>query len=86
MTLFLTTNPKARPTQLEAHLRRIAQDMARKNYRLAMIADYLEAHLDEWKLTRDKYRNTGTAVAFQNTSSPVLEVKNSQGEVVFTVK
>jgi hypothetical protein len=80
---YVTTNPKVRPTQLEHHLLTVAQEMARKNYRMGMIESYLGDVLHEWKSTRDKYRNAGTQI--KNTGQ-AIEVRNSAGEVVFTVK
>jgi hypothetical protein len=80
---YVTTNPKARPTQLEHHLLTVAQEMARKNYRLGMIESYLGDVLREWKETRDKYRNAGTEI---KNAGAAIEVRNAAEEVVFTVQ
>ncbi|MPR36524.1 hypothetical protein [Salmonirosea aquatica] len=80
---YLTTNPKVQRTHLEEHLLTVAQEMSRKNYLLGMIESYLGQVLEEWKSTRDKYRNAGTVI--QRTGL-IVEVKNSTGEVVFTIK
>lgn len=80
---YLTTNPKVKRTNLEERLMMVAQEMARKNYLLGMIENYLGNELEEWKSTRDKYRNAGTEI--KNTGM-AIEVRNSTGEVVFTIK
>ena len=80
---YVTTNPKVKRTNLEERLLMVAQEMARKNYHLGMIENYLGNELEEWKSTRDKYRNAGTEI--KNTGM-AIEVRNSTGEVVFTIK
>lgn len=80
---YVTPNLKVKRTHLEGHLLTVAQEMARKNFHLGMIENYLGNVLEEWKSTRDKYRNAGTVI--KNTGL-AIEVRNAAGEVVFTIK
>lgn len=85
---YLTSNLKVRPTQLEHHLLTVAQELARKNYRLGMIESYLGEIIAEWKSTRDKYRNAQTRMRLVHmaTCPDLLECLNEEGKVVFTIK
>lgn len=80
---YVTTNPKAKRASLEERLMVVAQELARKNHHLGMIESYLGNVLEEWKITRDKYRNAGTEI---KQTGLAIEVRNSTGEVVFTIK
>jgi len=80
---YVTSNPKVKRTNLEERLMVVAQELARKNCRLGMIESYLGNVLEEWKSTRDKYRNAGTVI--QRTGL-AIEVRNAAEELVFTVQ
>lgn len=85
---YLTTNPKVKPTQLEYHLKNVAQELVRKNKSMIMIGSYLGEVLDEWKREKQKYAHTKTRVFMpvQQYQPPKLECTNDAGEVVFTIK
>lgn len=85
---YVTSNSKVRPTQLEHHLLTVAQEMARKNFRLGMIESYLGEIIDEWKRTRQKYHNAQTRVSriLSLPSREKLQCLNDDGQLVFTIQ
>ena len=85
---YLTTNPKAPPSQLEYHLINVGLELVRKNHHLVLIESYLAEVIDEWKRTRTKYAHTKTRMYHrrQAGSPEQLECLNGEGQLVFTIK